>query len=242
MTGSLAIAAAKSAPSATAALYAAFALAQPSDEIDAELDARSSVFAAAVETLASMGTPALIFDGAGRVLAANRLMASLTSYLRWRGNSPLTFKDAGADTQFRQAANALRFAEVAPVRAFAARGGECGDAIIARIMPFRAAAGLPGQRAGVLVLTSLSPPQAPPIGLMQSLFNLTPAEARVASGLAAGETIDDLAANGKVSRNTIRSQLRVIMEKTGCHRQAEAVALFCRVAASGDCAGGAALA
>ena len=69
-------------------------------------------------------------------------------------------------------------------------------------------------------------PQAPPVELVQSLFDLTPAEARVARSLAAGKTVADIASAGGVSRNTIVEHLGRVMEKTGCHRQAEVVALL----------------
>jgi DNA-binding CsgD family transcriptional regulator len=69
-------------------------------------------------------------------------------------------------------------------------------------------------------------PQAPPVELVQSLFDLTPAEARVARSLASGKTVADIATDGGVSRNTIRTQLDRVMEKTGCNRQADVVALL----------------
>ncbi|MDP3074187.1 helix-turn-helix transcriptional regulator [Bradyrhizobium sp.] len=59
-----------------------------------------------------------------------------------------------------------------------------------------------------------------------SLFDLTPAEARVARGLAAGKTVDDLAGDNGVSPNTVRVQVRGVLEKTGCRRQTEVVALL----------------
>jgi DNA-binding CsgD family transcriptional regulator len=40
---------------------------------------------------------------------------------------------------------------------------------------------------------SITPPQAPPVELVQSLFDLSPAEARVARRLAAGETVEKIA-------------------------------------------------
>ena len=49
--------------------------------------------------------------------------------------------------------------------------------------------------------------------LLRSLFDLTPSEARVARGLAAGDSLDDIAASGSVSRNTVRSQLQQVLEK-----------------------------
>jgi DNA-binding CsgD family transcriptional regulator len=76
------------------------------------------------------------------------------------------------------------------------------------------------------VLTPVTQPQAPPVELVQSLFDLTPAEARVARNLAVGKTVDDIATNGGVSRSTILTQLRRVREKTGCNRQAEVVALM----------------
>jgi len=69
-------------------------------------------------------------------------------------------------------------------------------------------------------------PQAPPVELVQSLFDLTPAEARVARNLAAGKTVEDMANAGGLSPNTIRSQVRGVLEKTGCNRQVEVVALL----------------
>jgi DNA-binding CsgD family transcriptional regulator len=58
-------------------------------------------------------------------------------------------------------------------------------------------------------------PQAPPVELVQSLFDLTPAEARVARGLASGKTVDDIAIDGGTSPNTIRTHVRGVLEKTG---------------------------
>ena len=47
-----------------------------------------------------------------------------------------------------------------------------------------------------------------------------------ARSLTAGKTLDDIAASSGVSRNTVRTQLRGVLEKTGCVRQAEVVALL----------------
>jgi DNA-binding CsgD family transcriptional regulator len=75
-------------------------------------------------------------------------------------------------------------------------------------------------------LAAVAMPQAPPVELVQSLFDLTPAEARVARSLASGKTVNDIATDGGVLRNTILTQLRGVLEKTGCNRQADVVALL----------------
>ena len=74
--------------------------------------------------------------------------------------------------------------------------------------------------------------RAPPVELVQSLFDLTPAEARVARSLAAGKSVDDIAADGGTSANTIRTQVRGVLEKTGCKRQVDIVALLTAISAT----------
>ena len=78
----------------------------------------------------------------------------------------------------------------------------------------------------MLTLTPITSSHAPPSEIIQSLFDLTPSEARVARGLASGMTTEDIASQSSVSRNTVRSQVRGVLEKTGCKRQAEVVALL----------------
>jgi DNA-binding NarL/FixJ family response regulator len=91
-----------------------------------------------------------------------------------------------------------------------------------------------GDGAAMVALAPLSAPKAPPVSLIQSMFDLTPREACIAQGLAMGSTLDELAAEGKVSLNTVRSQLRAVLEKTGCARQAEVVALINRLNVPAD--------
>ena len=117
------------------------------------------------------------------------------------------------------------------VRSFPVRHAESGATMIAHVIPIRLSARDIFMRcAAALVLTPVTAPKAPPVELVQSLFDLTPAEAQVARGLAAGETVDSLAGARGVSENTIRMQVRGVLEKTGCNRQADVVALLTGVA------------
>lgn len=61
---------------------------------------------------------------------------------------------------------------------------------------------------------------------LQALFGFTGAEARVTLGLAEGKTLEEIAQAGEVSINTVRSQLRQALEKTGTCRQTELVRLI----------------
>jgi DNA-binding CsgD family transcriptional regulator len=62
--------------------------------------------------------------------------------------------------------------------------------------------------------------------LLEALFDLTPAEAGVASLLVEGKSVDEIAGARGVMQNTIRMQLKLIFAKTGTRRQAELVKLL----------------
>ena len=62
-----------------------------------------------------------------------------------------------------------------------------------------------------------------PIDLLQRHFGLTPAEARLALHLVAGETLRSAEAKLSMTYETARTHLKSIFQKTGTCRQAELV-------------------
>lgn len=67
--------------------------------------------------------------------------------------------------------------------------------------------------------------------LLGKLYDLTPAELRVASALLAGQSPEQYALEAGVTQNTVRSQLKSLFRKTGTRRQSELVAVLSRVPA-----------
>jgi DNA-binding CsgD family transcriptional regulator/PAS domain-containing protein len=65
--------------------------------------------------------------------------------------------------------------------------------------------------------------------VLSQLFGLSAAEARVLIELGSGQSVEQIADAHCVSRNTVRTQIQRIFEKTGTRRQAEAVALVSRL-------------
>lgn len=55
---------------------------------------------------------------------------------------------------------------------------------------------------------------------------LTPAESRIARGIARGEPLAAIAEANGISIGTARTQLKSVFVKTGTHRQAQLVALL----------------
>jgi DNA-binding CsgD family transcriptional regulator len=180
----------------------------------------------ASETLAAVGLPALVLNEQGKVLAANSLIEALTGYVQWRAQDRVSLKDKAADQLLRDAIAAIDVAS-GSVRSFPVRDVGAEVMMVAHIIPIRLSArDIFVRCAAALVLTPVTLPQAPPVELVQSLFDLTPAEARVARELAGGETVETIASARGVSQNTIRAHVRGVLEKTGCNRRVDIVALL----------------
>jgi DNA-binding CsgD family transcriptional regulator len=81
--------------------------------------------------------------------------------------------------------------------------------------------------AGVFVTDPADDAASPPSVLME-LYGLTAAEARLASLLARGRSLEDAAAELRASRATLRTHLRRIFEKTDTCRQSALVRLLLR--------------
>ena len=94
----------------------------------------------------------------------------------------------------------------------------------------------PGQVLGLFgerpqVLATLFDPRAvatlDPFAL-SNMFGLTPAEARVATQLAAGGTAEDIAIRHGTRIATVRSQISSLLAKLGVARQADVVRVLCQ--------------
>jgi DNA-binding CsgD family transcriptional regulator len=188
---------------------------------------------AAADALAALGVPALVFDEAGKVLCANTLIEQLTGFVRWRAFDRVSLKDRSGDQLLREAIATIHSENESGVRSFAVRDTEAESTMVAHVIPVRLSARDVFLRcAGVLTMTPVTAPRAPPVELVQSLFDLTPTEARVARSLASGKSVEDIASDGGVSLSTVRTHVRGVLTKTGCGRQVEVVALLTGIAAS----------
>lgn len=102
--------------------------------------------------------------------------------------------------------------------------------LVIRVLPVDGAARNPFLGARVLLLlVNLGRASGPQPGALAQTFGLSPAEAKVASLLAEGKSIEEIAQAHGVLENTVRMQLKSIFAKTGTHRQGELVALVARL-------------
>jgi DNA-binding CsgD family transcriptional regulator len=82
------------------------------------------------------------------------------------------------------------------------------------------------QGGGIVVIAGLSGPQGLSQELLQGLFDLTPAEARLARTLMEGLAPAEAAGRFQVSEATIRTQMKALFAKTGQSRQTDLIRML----------------
>ena len=178
----------------------------------------------AAATLASIGLPALVFDRAGRVLIANELVERLNDHVRWRAQDRFALKNSKADVLLGRAMETLHAEGVESNWSFPVRELDARVALIAHVVPIRRSArDLLAHCVGVLILMPAKTPHAPSVELVQSLFDLTAAEARVARSLTMGQTVEDIASEKGVSSRTPSAPRCAACWKRRSRRQADVI-------------------
>lgn len=199
---------------------------QPGWAVELDQPAPSQSLPAGMEALALVGLAAAVVDSACRVLAANSVVEAMTNHVRWQPNGRLALVDQQSDVQLRQALAALFSAYWKTPSSIACRSAT-GEVAVVRLVPMRG-----GTREvfedglAMLLVTPVTTPKAPEAALIRDLFGLSASEARVACAIADGETVNRIAAKSGVSRETVRTQLKSVMAKTGTSRQAETAVLL----------------
>ncbi len=89
-----------------------------------------------------------------------------------------------------------------------------------------------GTRA-ILLIRDLSAHRPVALDILQKVFGLTSAEARVAAALLKGADTQQIAAENRVSPETVRYHLKSIFAKTGTSHQAQLTSLLARFPKSG---------
>lgn len=171
-----------------------------------------------------LGLPAIALSGAGKVVAMNALGEALDDRIVIRGFDRIALDHASADALLSQA---LTDAQAGTVRSIPLPATESHRAMIVHMLPITGAAhDIFAAAKSLMLVTDVTAPEAPTQELLAGLFDLTPAEARVARALASGLPLDQVAAQFGLSVQTIRNQLAAVFHKTGTSRQVELLRLI----------------
>lgn len=183
---------------------------------------------AMTDALQAIGLPAAVLRPRGALLVAN------TAFERWMPTlfrdhrDRIRLNDAGADALLAKAVARIGLTrEPGEVNSVPVAASEGRPPMILHLLPVRGVANDIFSRAdSLLVVTPVDKASVPTAEVLQGLFDLTPAEARVARGIGEATSVEDLAAALGVSRETVRTQIKAILAKTGVGGQKELVSLL----------------
>jgi DNA-binding CsgD family transcriptional regulator len=181
---------------------------------------------ASVDALQMLGLPAAVLTAIGGALALNS---------SFEGRAPQVLIGAGNSVHFTDPAAQGLFIEVlarGPAWPRAGRSmpvpgrGEHGP-LVAHLMPLRGAAlDVFSGASWLMFMTPLERNTGLAPDILQALYDLSPAEARVTRFLLEGKSVAAIAAHVGVGMNTVRAHLKSVFAKTGVNRQAELVRLL----------------
>jgi DNA-binding CsgD family transcriptional regulator len=178
----------------------------------------------------------ILLDGIGRVLFTNRKAEEIL-----QRNDGLTLGPCGLRTSVSAETDKLNLLIKSARQVNAVSGGASGEMVLSRPSAKRdlnifavpaSAAGGHFQVAGSVVALFISDPDAADEtdeNCFKRLYGLSRAEAKVAGLLAAGKDLRTISDELFVSRNTTRTHVKRVLEKTGTKRQAELVRLLYHV-------------
>jgi DNA-binding CsgD family transcriptional regulator len=179
-----------------------------------------------VEALQAIGAAACILSSHGVLKVANQRFETELGHLFYDFEARLTLADRRADEQLVRAVARVRNGVDAGCSIVVRCGG--GPARVLHIVPvIGQAMDLFINASVLLVLTNPSTPTHFSTELIQQLFDLTPAEAKLTSLVGTrSATLQQIATDNGLSINTVKSQIKSVFEKTGTERQADLVRLL----------------
>jgi DNA-binding CsgD family transcriptional regulator len=178
--------------------------------------------------LEAVGLPAAVLQSGGKLYAANSLFQNLIPSIILDMRGRVSFANRNADSLLYETLQRLAVNGAAgQSRSIAIPRSEEQLPMIAHVAPVRGIANdIFLNSLALMIVTPVDRNTVPNAEVLQGLFDLTPAEARVARAIAEGKTVEAIALANGLSRETIRSQLAATLGKTGLKRQAELAALL----------------
>ncbi len=181
----------------------------------------------AVATLELIGLPAAALTATGRVISANAGFLASAPRIRVGAGNTVQFESGPAQALLMEAISNVSNSQVGFGRSIPVGGTKSEPPFVAHVVPLRGAGlDLFTGALSIIFLTPVVPNSSPAPELLQALFDLTPAEARLASQVTEGRSIEQIALSSGLSHNTIRTHLKSVFLKTGVQRQAELVSLL----------------
>jgi DNA-binding CsgD family transcriptional regulator len=177
---------------------------------------------ASLDAFEKAGSPAALVGAGGAVSAANPSFEALLGQVIIRARDRVALDDDRANPLLQKALSELAQDRLGDTRSIPVPRKGDSPAFIIHVLPIRRQALDVFSRAqAMLVVTTSNRSLRIEASLLCELYDLTRAEAAVANGILEGLTADELSASRGVSRETVRSQVKKVLGKTGCRSQAD---------------------
>jgi DNA-binding CsgD family transcriptional regulator len=182
-----------------------------------------------IEAFGLVGSGAILFGAGGQVMSTNSAAERLFGSGLALVGGQLVAADRASNAALQEmllAVKSPRFSRTGQRIAIARRGA---PPLLAHAISIDRLSIECGDAAGLLILVDPLARREPTASVLQQVFNLTPAEARLASGLAKGLDLQEISELHGVSVGTLRVQLKSVFSKTQTKRQAQLVVLLARL-------------
>jgi len=185
---------------------------------------------AAMEALQISGLPSATVRNDGRAIAANRLLENMAPQIATAAHGHIRFHHAQANALLSSILEQHRSIGSQASRSFPLPMLEDFPPAIVHLVPVRGSArDIFLGAAFFLIVTPVDRSRVPTAETIQGLFDLTPAEARVARSLAAGSDVTATAEQLAVGVETVRTHVKAILSKSGMPRQTDFVAAIASI-------------
>jgi len=183
---------------------------------------------ASVAAMNAIGIPASVINRKGVLLSANALFENFGDVLRPAAFGRLVTRDREIDRLLQLALPGPLQAGQPEVRSIPMQREEGQSPIVVHVIPLqRSASDIFDGGAAMVAVTGYSVTgNLPSDTVLRGLFDLSAAEAGVATDLSSGRTVKEIASLRGVALATVRTHLAQIFRKTGTSQQGQLIALL----------------
>ena len=177
---------------------------------------------ASLDSFERAGSPAALIGGRGQVTATNPSFEPLLGQVIIRAGDKIALEDDRANSLLQKSLSELAQDRIHDTRSIPVPGRDDNPAFIIHVLPIRRQARDIFSRAqAMLVVTTSDRSLRIEASLLCELYDLTRTEAAVANRLLEGLSINEIVAERGVKRETVRTQVKQVLAKTGCQSQAD---------------------
>lgn len=181
---------------------------------------------AQVSLLETLGLPAAVLGAGGRLHAVNSPLEGMTDLFVFATFGRLAMLQPAENQRLQEAV--VRAERTSECCSLPFMGSGARPPMIIHLLPItRSAQDLFAGARTVLIVTDLATTRlVPNVKTLTGLFDLSPAEAKIAVALSSGQTLAEAAADANLTIKTARTYLERVFHKTATRQQSELVALL----------------